>query len=64
MCEWPCNSYNKEMVSLVANGGSLYLEIKGQGITDAYHSIANDFLKLGGETHMGHYLQNREVGSM
>jgi hypothetical protein len=46
------------MVSPLAHGGLLHPEIKGLGITDAFHSIANDFLKLGGETHEGHYHQN------
>jgi len=46
------------MVSPLANGGLLHPEIKGLGITDAFHSIANDVLKLGGETHEGHYQQN------
>jgi len=46
------------MVSPLAHEGSLHPEIKGLGITDAFHSIANDFLKVGGETHEGHYQQN------
>jgi hypothetical protein len=46
------------MVSPLANGGSLHAEIKGLSITDAFHSTANDFLELGGETTEGRYLQN------